>query len=149
MKFLIKTVFEFIYKVLSVFNLQPTLAVVLVGTLLYLTGVMNANATVKFIFQIALILSLVYALIETLKNLLGFNKKVKKSKGVEMLAVESGKSNNAQTQQPQQENISVDKPTYFRVKQNPNLIMAEYSNRYELFKVDNGNLIKIRTDYKS
>lgn len=39
-------------------------------------------------------------------------------------------------------------PRYFRVKQNPSFIMAEYSNRYELFRVENGQLVKIRTDYK-
>ena len=146
MKFIIKTVFGLIYKILSLFNLQPALAVVLIGVLLYFTGVMNANATVRFIFQIALILSLVYALIETVKNLLGLNKKVKKSKGIEMVSVEDGQPN---PPKPQQENLSNQKPVYFRVKQNPNLIMAEYFDKFELFKVENGVLVKIRTDYKN
>lgn len=146
MKFIIKALFGLIYKILSLFNLQPTLAVVLVGALLYFTGVMNANATVRFIFQIALILSFVYALIETVKNLLGLNKKVKKSKGIEMVSVQDEQNKNPQTQQ---ENSSERKPVYYRVKQNPNLIMAEYLDRYELFKVENGALVKVRTDYKN
>lgn len=39
-------------------------------------------------------------------------------------------------------------PIYFRAKQNPNYVFAEYADRYELF-YDNGyNLSKVRTDYK-
>ena len=44
--------------------------------------------------------------------------------------------------------IENEKPTYYRVKQNPNYVMADYSNRYDLFKISNGKLIFIRTDYK-
>ena len=37
---------------------------------------------------------------------------------------------------------------YFKVKQNPNYLMAEYTDRYELFlKTENG-LKKVRVDYK-
>ncbi len=37
---------------------------------------------------------------------------------------------------------------YFRVKQNPNYVMAEYTDRYELFVMSSDGLKKVRTDYK-
>lgn len=37
---------------------------------------------------------------------------------------------------------------YYEVKQNPSLVMAEYADRYELYKKTSGGLLKIRTDYK-
>ena len=61
MKALIVGIFKLIYKVLSFFNLQPTLFVSLIGVILYLTGTFKANPTVLFIFQIALIITLIYA----------------------------------------------------------------------------------------
>lgn len=41
-----------------------------------------------------------------------------------------------------------EKPKYYRVKQNPNYVMAEYSDKYELYKITNGKLTLIRTDFK-
>ena len=52
-------------------------------------------------------------------------------------------SNVYQTQQPIQE-----QPRYFRVRQNPNYVMAEYSDRYELYLITPNGLKLTRTDYK-
>ena len=41
-----------------------------------------------------------------------------------------------------------EKPKYFKVKQNPNYIMAEYMDRYELLVKTESGLKLVRTDYK-
>lgn len=138
-----------LYKLSSLFNLQPTLLVLLVGAVLYLTGLIDGNAAVKYIFQGALIISVIYAVTATVKKLLGLDKKVKKSKGVQIV----GNSDGQIKETPASEEYAApvkqpEKPVYFRVKQNPQYVMAEYSDRYELFKITAGELKKIRTDYK-
>ena len=40
-------------------------------------------------------------------------------------------------------------PQYFLVKQNPNYIMAEFEDRYELYEKTDKGLVKIRTDQKA
>ena len=49
---------------------------------------------------------------------------------------------------PQYENVVEEKPKFYRVAQNKNYLMAEYSNRVELFLITANGLQKIRTDYK-
>lgn len=41
-----------------------------------------------------------------------------------------------------------EQPRYFRVRQNPNYVMAEYSDRYELYLITPNGLKLTRTDYK-
>ena len=153
-KRLFGAVFGVLYKIISVFNLQLTLLLLLVGLVLYATGVFENNQTFLLIYQLVLISSVVYALITTVRKLLGLNKdkkeKVKRSKGVQMVSEEI-----QQTQQEQQPQVvampaqsAVETPTYYRVKQNPEYVMAEYMDRYELFKIVDGKLKKVRTDYK-
>ena len=43
---------------------------------------------------------------------------------------------------------AVETPTYYRVKQNSEYVMAEYKDRYELYRIIDGQMKKIRTDYK-
>ncbi len=43
---------------------------------------------------------------------------------------------------------AVEKPVYYRVKQNPNYVMAEYTDRYELYKKTESGLVKVRVDKK-
>lgn len=146
-KALIKGVFKLIYKLISLFNLQFTLFVVLIGTLLYFTGTLSNNQTVLLVFQAALIISVVYAILTTIKKLLGIGKKVKKSKGMQIVEPER------KTKTEEEQTVSVEqpigKPKYYRVKQNPDYVMAEYSDKYELYRIGQNGLIKIRTDYKS
>ena len=141
--------FTVVYKILSVFNLQLTLLVLLIGAVLYLTGTLDKNPTVLLIFQVVLICSVVYAIISTVKRLLGISKKPKKSKGAQILDTDASiDQTKVQEQAVQTVAVEQDKPTYFRVKQNPELIMAEYHDRYELFRVTKEGLKRIRTDYK-
>ncbi|MBE7089940.1 MAG: hypothetical protein E7362_03960 [Clostridiales bacterium] len=39
-------------------------------------------------------------------------------------------------------------PTYYEVKNNPSFVMAEYTDKYILYKKTGSGLVKIRTDYK-
>ncbi len=146
-KALIKGVFKLIYKLISLFNLQFTLFVVLIGALLYFTGTLSNNQTVLLVFQAALIISVVYAILTTIKKLLGIGKKVKKSKGMQIVEPERKE----QTEEEQTVSVEqpIEKPKYYKVKQNPDYVMAEYSDKYELYRIGQNGLIKIRTDYKS
>ena len=158
MKALIVGIFKLIYKVLSFFNLQPTLFVSLIGVILYLTGTFKANPTVLFIFQIALIITLVYAVVESIVKMLGVKKQNKKSKGMQIvkqtdeqmlgLPPQNNNQSNLPSNNQQYASNQVSQPKYFRVKQNPNLVMAEYADRFELFKILDGQLVRIRIDYK-
>ena len=49
----------------------------------------------------------------------------------------------------QSKTFSDEKPRYYKLKQNPDYVMAEYSDRYELFLITAKGLEKVRTDYKS
>ena len=146
-KALIKGVFKLIYKLISLFNLQFTLFVVLIGTLLYFTGTLSNNQTVLLVFQTTLIISVVYAILTTIKKLLGIGKKVKKSKGMQI--VEPERKTKTEEEQTVSVEQPIEKPRYYRVKQNPDYVMAEYSDKYELYRIGQNGLIKIRTDYKS
>lgn len=158
----VKVFLTVIYSILSFFSLQYTLLVGLVGVVLYFTGVFDNNKTVLIVFALILAFTVVYAVIESIKKLLGLDKKIKRSKGVQIMPEGQDGATppqqqyqpqpQPQTQQPQtynyQQPIQSEVPRYFRVKQNPSYVMAEYSDRYELFKIENGALKKIRTDYK-
>ena len=153
-KRIISTLFKAIYSVISIFNLQLALLVLVVGLVVYLTGAMN-NPTVKLIFDGAFILSVVFAILLTIKKLLGIGKSPKKSKGVQVVNTEQTVQQ-AQPVQPvvatpiiQSQTVAPEKPVYYRVKGNDNYVMAEYSDKYELFLITDGGLKKVRTDFKN
>ena len=153
-KRIISTLFRAIYSVISIFNLQLALLVLVVGLVVYLTGAMN-NPTVKLIFDGAFILSVVFAILLTIKKLLGIGKSPKKSKGVQVVNTEQTVQQ-AQPVQPvvatpiiQSQTVAPEKPVYYRVKGNDNYVMAEYSDKYELFLITDGGLKKVRTDFKN
>lgn len=153
-KRIISTLFKAIYSVISIFNLQLALLVLVVGLVVYLTGAMN-NPTVKLIFDGAFILSVVFAILLTIKKLLGIGKSPKKSKGVQVVNTEQ----TVQQVQPVQpvvatpiiesQTVVPETPVYYRVKGNDNYVMAEYSDKYELFLITDGGLKKVRTDFKN
>lgn len=153
MKDFFKTIFSFVYKFFNALNLIPALFVALIGLVLYVTGTLNAYPVVAVIFQVLLVVTAIYAIVATVRKLLGLDKKVKKSKGMQI--VSDDEKQNAGDQATQQASSAekplekvADKPRYFKLKQNPDYIMAEYSDRYELFLITDGGLKKIRTDYK-
>lgn len=150
-KRVIGVVFTVIYKIFAFFNLQFTLLLALIGAVLYLTGVFNSNKVVLIIFYLFLVLSIIYAISGTIKRLLGIENRVKKSKGAQIINQEQHQENmQPQSEQAQNtiEQVEKESPTYYTVKQNNNYVMAEYSDRYELYKKTENGLKKVRTDYK-
>lgn len=146
-KKIIKVFFTVIYKIFTFFNLQLTLLVGLIGLVFYLTGVFNSNQVVLIIFYLLLVLSIIYAITGTIKKLLGIQPRVKKSKGAQIINEDKEDLSGSQ-KEVQQEVKLKESPTYYTVKQNNNYIMAEYSDRYELYKKTENGLKKVRTDFK-
>ena len=150
-KNIIKTVFTVVLKIFQFFNLQFSLLIALIGCVLYITGTFDQNPVVLLVFQLMLIASIVYAIVSAIKKLLGIDNKNKNSKGVQIVKPEQ--QENTENEQKEQ-SVAVQtiekeqKPMYFRVKNHPDYIMAEYSDRVELFKRTEAGLRKIRTDYK-
>lgn len=166
-----KAIFKGVYWVISLLNLQVALLVVVLGIIVYFLGLFEDNAVMRLIFLIAIIFSVAYALIATFCKVFKIDTKKDKDKNkpVDKYMVKDKKPNQQpeQIQQVQQTNnyaqtnydsgvyqeqkvdvFQQEKPRYFRVKQNPNYIMAEYSNRYELYLQTEKGLQKVRTDYK-
>ncbi len=160
-KKIITTVFLTIYKVLALVNLQPAIFVAVLGLIVLLTGSFITYPILKTVFFIALGLSVLYAVITTICKIFGLDNK-KKNKKIQIVNApqQPVKQPVAQqtTQTPQQittQPVSAPSPLqqpnypiYSRVKDHPNLIMAEFSDRYELYKRENGKLIRLRQDYK-
>ena len=152
-KNLFVTLFTIIYKIFALFNLQLTLLFALVGVLLYFTGVFEQNPAILILFYVLLIISIAYAILATIKKMLGIDKKIKKSKGAQIISTDAKEEkeetadSNANVVQ-EEKVVAPEKPTYFRVKNHPDYVMAEYSDRYELFKKTEDGLKRIRTDYK-
>lgn len=149
-KTIIKAVFGVVNKLLSFLNLQPTLLLVLIGVVLYFTGTFDKSPAFKIIYELLIVVSIVYAVIATIKKLLGLENKVKRSKGAQIVSGETESKEQVSDQtvavaQP----VKEEKPVYFRVKQNPEYVMAEYTDKYELYKIVDGQLKKVRTDYKN
>ncbi len=145
---MIQSVFKFIYKIINALNLQLALFVGVLGVILYFTGAFS-NSTVLLCFYFAIIISVVIALLGTVKGLLGLGKNKKKNnlrivKTPDFnVADNENKVENAK--QPPTTKVA---PVYYAVKQNPSYIMAEYEDRYELLQKTAQGLKKIRTDYK-
>lgn len=187
MKKIIKNVFSAIYKVLSVFNLQFALLVLIVGVILYFCGVFEGGGIPLLIFCMLFICSILAAVIITIKKI--FTSGKEKNKGSTLQIVKQPENQTAQipttqsfpqqqttdrqpayfydqwqtpanqTQQtytqnqtfaptPQPNTTFIEQPRYFKVKQNPNYVMAEYSDRYELFLITPQGLKKVRVDQK-
>ena len=156
--------------------------VLIFGGALYLSGAWYSSLVLQLIFYFLLIAALVYAIISTVRRLLGLGKKKKsgdgsataskdkkgkKSKKDKSAAVaddtEHAVSSGARevpaessTQEGAHSSAQDDvdfcrgdeKPVYYAVKNQPNYIMAEYSDRYELFLKTKKGLLRVRVDYK-
>lgn len=154
-KKVLKFIFEAVYKVLSFLNLQFTLLVLLSGLILYVSGLFTKYPTAKFWFLIAVVLSVVLGLMLTARKVFKLDKKTKKEKK-SVVPTESEESAHPvqanETQSVEDESVVkgyADKPRFYNVAQNPNFVMAEYPDRYELFKKTEKGLVKVRTDYKA
>ena len=155
-----------IYSLLSLLNLQFTAIVALIGVVLHFTGVMDKGGAVLLIYCVVFIASIVLAVLLTFKKIFNIEKKPKEKSKVQIvkgqneteqqIAQPQVSSNKvADVNQLQNQNatgysvLAEEKPVYYQVKQNKNYIMAEYSDRYELYLKTAKGLKKIRTDYKN
>ncbi len=140
---IITSIIKLIYKLAKILNLGATFFVSVVGLVVYLAGGFE-DERVKTIFIILFISSIVLALFLTIKKIF-FPKK--KNKNVQILKSAKGEEKTEEVGVVEKQETTV-YPKYFLVRQNKNLIMAEYSDRYELYKTENGKMYKLRTDYK-
>jgi membrane protein implicated in regulation of membrane protease activity len=160
-----------IYSAISFVNLQYAVLVLLVGIVLFLTGVLNNVPIVKTIFFIVLALSIVLAIILTIRKLIIGSEKKKGKKEVgdvsdfntenkkESVTEATNQNNEGRVTLPITEQMEIAKengvnektivyPIYSKVRQNNNYIMAEFEDRYELYFNSEKGLIRVRTDYK-
>ena len=148
-KRIVLSVFKAVYQVIKAFNLQITIFILLLGLVLYVVGALKQGSALLIVFCILTVFSVLYAVIITLKKLLGFKGKRKTSvKIVGPKEIPVPEIKNDDDIQKQQTAYVSEKPTYYAVKNNPGYVMAEYSDRYELFIKSRDGLKKIRTDYK-
>ena len=167
---IISTVLKAVYKILSVFNLQFALLVMAVGVVLYFCGVFENGGFPLLIFCLSFMCSVLVAVFLTARKILGIAPKKEKKSHVQILNQPTTEQPVQTVQQPQQvvqpvqqtvaqpvqppvgnvynETQTAEQPRYFRVKQNPNYLMAEYSNKYELYLITPNGLKLVRTDYK-
>lgn len=173
-KTVLGTIFKAIYKILSVFNLQPLIFCAVAGALLEIAFQAISGSNAGFIFfHLLLCLCVLYAVLRTIYVLLGFvRRKQKRRERAQILSDFDG--NTSPQPQPYREEtvglnagyaqggmvqgggnyaalqpeIKPEKPKYYRVRQNPKYVMAEFADRYELYLETNGSLQYIRTDYK-
>ena len=141
-----------LYQIIALLNLQVPVLILLIGVVMFFTGVFENNAVVLTIFYVLLAISIVSSIVMTIKKILGIDSRVKKSKGAHIIRTENQTYQDERNYQPQtakvEEEYKKESPTYYKVKQNPNFVMAEYSDRYILYKRTEDGLKKIRTDYK-
>lgn len=172
-KKIIAGVLKAVYRLLCVFNLQFSILVALVGILLWALGVFEDGGFPLILFVVVFIGSILLAIILTVRKILGLDNKKQQKSNVQIVkkqkqdnetqsmpvvnsseipnvenASQSYTANMAQEQYNSPPSDVQEKPRYYRVKQNSNYVMAEYSNRYELYLITPNGLKKIRTDYK-
>ncbi len=74
-KWITKGVVKLILKIIKLFSLQFALLVLIFGGILYLSGGWYTLPALQFLFYFLMIASVVYALVSTVRNLLGLGKK--------------------------------------------------------------------------
>ena len=166
---IITLVVKTVLKILGLFHLTPMFLVGIVGVVVYFTGAFN-NHAVLIIFDVALGLTAGWAVIGTIMGITGHGKKKKAKKQkrgkVDVVRGEMDEADTPELEVPINTTYEVEeeKPKkikkvkhaerepetarFYEVRQNPSLVMAEYSDRYELYQKTAGGLIKLRTDYK-
>ena len=149
-KKLIKFIFESIYWVFSFLHLQFALFVALVGLIMYICGLFTLHPEAKLWFLVALFASILLGFFLMAKKLFNSKekkdgkRKVKKDKNQDEEQVDGQEESQVEDYKSPQ----VEKPKYYNVNGHPNFIMAEYSDRVELFKKTENGLVKVRVDYK-
>jgi hypothetical protein len=159
---LIKLVFEvvavfikYLFKILKSLHLRLLFIICLAGVFLELVfSKLSGNVTYLIVFLTLAGFALVRFIFLNFDNYFIKNIKIEKSEKIEkkeeitkQYEEEIPPLTNIKTIQPQTKINK--KPFYYRVSQNPQYIMAEYNDRYELFYEGKNGLKYIRTDYKN
>lgn len=133
-----------VYKALKIFHVRFLALMALLGVIFYYTGVFSNNLEIKIGY-------IVVCIIYTLSVIMKWYKKLKaKQKRQSIQIVNHEQPVVEQVQQPIETKAppTIKYPIYYTVKQNNNYVMAEYSDRFELYKKTSTGLVKVRTDKK-
>lgn len=142
----IKSIFVGIYKFFKLLNLHVSLIIAGAGLITYLAGGFSISY-VKYGFYILLVGSILLAILISFRKM---GKGKGNRTGVQIVKkVESEKQEEFIEEQKTEINIKAEQyPKYFRSAKNPNLVWAEFEDRYELYKVEKGAMTLIRKDKK-
>ena len=145
-------IFKTIYGILGLFSLQPLVFCAVAGALLEIAFRAVSGSDAGFIlFHLILCLCVLYAVLRTVYRLLGLGrKKIKRRERAQILSdfEEREERDNVSPPARSPEPPREERPRYYRVKQNPKYVMAEFRDRFELYLETDGSLQYIRTDYK-
>ena len=144
---LVGAIVKTVYKILKVFHVRFLALMTLLGVIFYYTEVFTNYKKITVCYVIVLV---VYFLSLTLKGYRKITKSKKKNTQNGSVKIVS------QTQEQEEQSIAVESaikeevkyPKYYSVKQNANYVMAEFSDRYELYKKTSTGLSRVRIDYK-
>ena len=132
--------FRALWRVIEKLSLQPLLTVIAVWLIL-LALLPDKKITLAFIiiFLVLMGLALVYAVIATIYKIMKYIAETADRRRERRVRAETF----------DESEVERESPTYYRVTQNPDYVMAEYSDRYELFYDDGGKLKYIKTTFKN
>ena len=151
-----------VVQVLFCIHLQALLFVVVLGVILEVATGKVFSGTGGVLFGLAVTFTVIYAVIRTTAGVTNaftglFGSKDRKKTpspdddeddGDEPEIIKPQPKEPKRKEREKKKAYYREKPKYFRVRQNSDYVMAEYSDRYELFKIVDGRLIYVRTDKK-
>lgn len=116
----------------------------LLGIIFYYTGLFSSNKEITVGYVTVCVIYLLFLIIKGYKKITKAYKKDKKSNSVQIISEQS----QTETEEIKKETPIVKYPVFYKVKQNHDYVMAEYQDRYELYKKTSNGLTRVRTDYK-
>ncbi len=164
----IKVALDVVYKVLKVLKLQFLVGVLFVGAVLFIFNVIPENTSVFIIFIAFAVLGLFVFIFGNLHRVTKVINKIEKErakndeekekeKNIENLIerkfdeLKDGSKEEPKREEIYQQPAEIKKekfPKYFSVKGQKNFVMAEYEDRFVLYRRENGKLYKVRVDSK-
>ena len=151
-------VFKAIYAVLSFFNMQYAFLGAVLGAILFFTGALS-NDTLFYAYIVLIGVLVLLGLFLCFIKLFGIGKKKKDKKGKDKKEKERSTEEKEEREENKDESYkdlyykkdvenNNDEPVYKPVKGHSGYYMKEYADKYELFRLKNGVMEHIRTDYK-
>lgn len=147
---IIKIIVVVVYKLLKALHLRFVFLIAIAGLILYWTGAFNTNE-VTVIYLIVAVFSVLLSFYLNGRNKLSKNKNknVKiKSKNIEEVNQENEEESVQEVEPEKNTEEEKNEPIFYNVKGKSGYVMAEYKDRYELYKKVKGGLEKVREDKK-